>query len=63
MPFFSCNTAADYLEAAREMAVSGRTALARLLAEAAAELTPDPAEAARILNDFPSAHPRQEDCQ
>ncbi|MEV6739465.1 hypothetical protein AB0N14_22035 [Streptomyces sp. NPDC051104] len=61
MPFFSFNTAADYLDAAREMAASGRTALARLLAEAAAELTPDPAEAARILGDFPASTLRQED--
>jgi hypothetical protein len=61
VPLFSFNSSADYLEAAREMAVSGRTALARLLAEAAAELTPDPAEAARILNDFPASTQRQED--
>jgi hypothetical protein len=61
VPLFSFNTAADYLDAAREMAVSGRPALARLLAEAAAELTPDPAEAARILDDFPASTPRQED--
>jgi hypothetical protein len=61
VPLFSFNTAADYLNAAREMAVSGRTTLARLLAEAAAELTPDPAEAARILSDFPGPTLRQED--
>ncbi|MET8248243.1 hypothetical protein ABZV31_29880 [Streptomyces sp. NPDC005202] len=61
MPLFNFNTASDYLDAARQMAVSGRTALARLLAEAAAELTSDPAEAARILNDFPATNPRLED--
>ncbi|MFD1663117.1 hypothetical protein ACFSL4_34350 [Streptomyces caeni] len=61
MPLFTFNTAADYLEAAREMAASGRTTLARLLAEAAAELTPDPAEATRILSDFPGLSLRQED--
>ncbi|WP_371789464.1 hypothetical protein [Streptomyces albidoflavus] len=55
------NTAADYLEAAREMAVSGRSALARLLAEEAADRTSDPAEAARILREFPGPSKRQED--
>ncbi|MBL3667396.1 hypothetical protein JL475_15635 [Streptomyces sp. M2CJ-2] len=55
------NTAADYLEAAREMAVSGRSALARLLAEEAADRTSDPAEAARILREFPGPSERQED--
>lgn len=48
-----CNTAVDYLEAAREMAANGRSTLARLLAEEAADRTPDPGEAARILNEFP----------
>ena len=61
MPLFCFNTAADYLEAARQMAVSGRTALARLLAEEAADRTSDPAAAARILSDFPAPTPRQED--
>lgn len=61
MPLFAFNTAADYLRAAHEMAASGRTTLARLLAEAAAELTPDPTEAARILNGFPGPSLRQED--
>jgi hypothetical protein len=61
VPLFTFHTAADYLEAARETAASGRTALARLLAEAAAELTPDPTEAARILNAFPGPSLRQED--
>ncbi|MEU3930599.1 hypothetical protein AB0E85_00840 [Streptomyces sp. NPDC029044] len=61
MPLFCFNTAADYLEAAREMALSGRTALARLLAEEAADRTPDPEEAAWILRDFPRPSPRQED--
>ena len=61
MPLFCFNTAADYLSAAREMAVSGRSALARLLAEDATDRTPDPEEAARILRDFPRPSPRQED--
>ncbi|WP_327728987.1 hypothetical protein OG250_23155 [Streptomyces sp. NBC_00487] len=60
MPLFCFNTAADYLEAAREMALSGRTALARLLAEEAADRVTDPAEAARILRDFPGPSLRQE---
>ncbi|MEW2811580.1 hypothetical protein AB0929_31535 [Streptomyces massasporeus] len=60
MPLFCFNTAADYLSAARDMAISGRSALARLLAEEAADRTPDPEEAARILRDFPRPSPRQE---
>ncbi|MCX4620887.1 MULTISPECIES: hypothetical protein [Streptomyces] len=55
------NTAADYLSAARQMAVTGRTTLARLLAEEAADRTSDPAEAARILREFPGPGERQED--
>jgi hypothetical protein len=61
MPLFCFNTAADYLSAACDMAISGRSALARLLAEEAADRTPDPQEAARILRDFPRPSPRQED--
>ncbi|MFD9055253.1 MULTISPECIES: hypothetical protein [Streptomyces] len=60
MPLYF-NTAADYLEAARQMAVSGRSALARLLAEEAADRTSDPEEAARILREFPGPSLRQED--
>ncbi|MDT0436913.1 MULTISPECIES: hypothetical protein [Streptomyces] len=45
-------TPSDYLDAAREMADTGRPALARLLAEEAADRTPDPKEAARILAGF-----------
>ncbi|MFI9341280.1 hypothetical protein ACIG0D_08440 [Streptomyces sp. NPDC052773] len=55
------NTAADYLEAAREISVSGRPALARLLAEEAADRTSDPGEAARILREFSDPSERQED--
>ncbi|MGW7504298.1 hypothetical protein ACWGIR_22590 [Streptomyces albidoflavus] len=55
------NTAADYLSAARQMAVTGRATLARLLAEEAADRTSDPAEAARILREFPGPDERQED--
>jgi len=60
MPLFCFNTAADYLDAARQMADTGRPTLARLLAEEAAERTPDPAEAARILHEFPAPSLRQE---
>ncbi|MFF3819322.1 hypothetical protein ACFYYD_22415 [Streptomyces bluensis] len=61
MPLFCFNTAADYLEAARQMAITGRTALARLLAEEAADRTSDPSEAARILSEFPGPSLRGED--
>ncbi|MFF4491271.1 hypothetical protein ACFY0F_33230 [Streptomyces sp. NPDC001544] len=54
------NRAADYLAAAREMADSGRPALARMLAEEAADRTPDPNEAARILDEFPGHSLRRE---
>jgi hypothetical protein len=55
------NTAADYLDAAREMARSNRWALARLLGEEAADRTSDPAQAARILAEFPAPNRREED--
>jgi hypothetical protein len=55
------NTAADYVEAARQMATAGRPALARLLAEEAADRISDPAEAARILREFPGPSLREED--
>ncbi|MFK0288214.1 hypothetical protein ACIQVL_48255 [Streptomyces sp. NPDC090499] len=55
------NTAADYLEAARQMADTGRPTLARLLAEEAADRMSDAAETARILNEFPGSRLRQED--
>ena len=61
MPLFCFNTAADYLEAARQMAATGRPTLARLLAEEAADQTSDPAEAARILREFIGPSLRQED--
>ncbi|EGG49608.1 hypothetical protein SGM_0683 [Streptomyces griseoaurantiacus M045] len=54
------NRAADYADAAREMADAGRPTLARLLAEEAADRTPDPNEAARILAEFPGHSLRQE---
>ncbi|WP_432139406.1 MULTISPECIES: hypothetical protein [unclassified Streptomyces] len=54
------NTAADYLEAAREMAATGRTTLARLLAEEAADRTSDAEETARILREFPGPSLQQE---
>jgi hypothetical protein len=55
------NTAADYVEAARQMATEGRPALARLLAEEAADRISDPNEAARILREFPGPSLREED--
>ncbi|MFD7705359.1 hypothetical protein [Streptomyces caelestis] len=55
---FDC--AADFIDAAREMAVTGRPALARLLAEEAADRTPDADAAARILAQFPGPSLRQE---
>lgn len=54
------NTAADYLSAARQMASTGRTALARLLAEEAADRVSDPDEATRILREFPGPGLRKE---
>ncbi|MGI5349912.1 hypothetical protein ACQEU8_17260 [Streptomyces sp. CA-250714] len=55
-------TRAEFLEAAHEMAHTGRPFLARLLAEEAASLTSDPDEAARILRHFPNpARLRSED--
>ncbi|MFF4752520.1 hypothetical protein ACWD5R_36495 [Streptomyces sp. NPDC002514] len=60
MPHFNFDTAADYLDAARQMAATGRPALARLLAEEAADRASDLAEAARILHDFPGSSLRQE---
>ncbi|MFQ3559502.1 hypothetical protein QZN11_22240 [Streptomyces gramineus] len=50
----------DYLDAAREMADSGRPALARMLAEEAADRTPDAQEAASILAQFPGRTLRRE---
>ncbi|WP_330282942.1 hypothetical protein [Streptomyces sp. NBC_00588] len=50
----------DYLDAAREMADSGRSTLARMLAEEAADRTPDPTEAARIRAEFPGRSLRSE---
>ncbi|MEU5390627.1 hypothetical protein ACFYQT_11335 [Streptomyces tibetensis] len=46
-------TAADHLDAAREMAAANRPLLAHLLAEEAARRTPDPATAASIRVAFP----------
>ncbi|WP_165956241.1 hypothetical protein [Streptomyces hainanensis] len=46
-------TPCEFLDAAREMATTGRPVLARLLAEDAADRTPDPREAARIRRLFP----------
>ncbi|MEU3196168.1 hypothetical protein [Streptomyces sp. NPDC006996] len=46
-------TAADHLDAAREMAAANRPFLAHLLAEEAARITADPATAAGIRAAFP----------
>lgn len=46
-------TAADHLEAAREMTAANRPYLVHLLAEEAARLTPDPATAAGIRAAYP----------
>jgi hypothetical protein len=51
----------DYMDAAREMAAAGRPALARLLAEEAADRTSNPQDKARILAEFPGHSLRQED--
>ena len=61
MGLFNFNRAADYLDAAREMADSGRPTLARLLAEEAADRTTDPADADHIRAEFPGNSLRQED--
>ncbi|WP_112491627.1 hypothetical protein [Streptomyces bacillaris] len=61
MGLFNFNRPADYLDAAREMANSGRPTLARLLAEEAADRTTDPADAALIRAEFPGNSLRQED--
>ncbi|RKN10180.1 hypothetical protein [Streptomyces radicis] len=45
-------TTAEHLEAAHEMATTGRPTLARLLAEEAADRTDSEEEATRILRDF-----------
>ncbi|MGW0602611.1 hypothetical protein [Streptomyces sp. NPDC002640] len=50
-------TAADHLDAAREMTAANRPFLAHLLAEEAARLTPDPATAAGIRAAFPAPDP------
>ncbi|MFH9552281.1 hypothetical protein [Streptomyces sp. NPDC017435] len=46
-------TAADHLDAAREMTAANRPYLAHLLAEEAAQRTTDPATAAGIRASFP----------
>ncbi|HET6357608.1 hypothetical protein [Streptomyces sp.] len=51
---------ADLLDAAREMADTGRPTLARLLAEEAADRTDDPTEAAHILCEFTGRSLRQQ---
>ncbi|GGU06493.1 hypothetical protein [Streptomyces coeruleorubidus] len=54
-------TAADHLDAAREMAATNRPLLAHLLAEEAARRTTDPATAARIRAAFPHPAPTREE--
>ncbi|MEU6990579.1 hypothetical protein ABZ953_07990 [Streptomyces sp. NPDC046465] len=60
MPHYAYDTAADYLDAAREMDDTGRPTLARLLAEEAADRIADPERAARILRDYSGPSLRQE---
>ncbi|WP_329616676.1 hypothetical protein OG244_29655 [Streptomyces brevispora] len=60
MALSNFNRPADYVAAAREMADAGRPTLARLLAEEAADRTDNPADAARILNEFPGNSLHQE---
>ncbi|MFD6423108.1 hypothetical protein [Streptomyces sp. NPDC060198] len=60
MALLNFSRPADYLDAAREMADSGRPTLARLLAEEAADRTTDPTEAARIRTEFTGNSLRQE---
>ncbi|MEU5520222.1 hypothetical protein ABZ759_05840 [Streptomyces sp. NPDC047860] len=54
-------TAADHLDAAREMTAANRPFLAHLLAEEAARLTPDPATAAGIRAAFPDPSTTREE--
>ncbi|MGA5442718.1 hypothetical protein ACPCKW_24810 [Streptomyces griseoincarnatus] len=54
-------TAADHLDAAREMAAAGRSFLAYLLAEEAARRTADPATAAGIRAVFPDPNLTREE--
>ncbi|GAA2603817.1 hypothetical protein GCM10010304_61480 [Streptomyces roseoviolaceus] len=54
-------TAADHLDAAREMAAANRPFLAHLLAEEAARRTADPATAAGIRAAFPDSALTQEE--
>ncbi|MFD9430775.1 hypothetical protein [Streptomyces sp. NPDC060002] len=61
MALHSFTRPSDFLDAAREMAGTGRPTLARLLAEEAADRTPDPDTAARILAEFPGRTLKQED--
>ncbi|WP_406414996.1 hypothetical protein [Streptomyces sp. NBC_01614] len=55
------NHPSDFLDAAREMADTGHLTLARLLAEEAADRTPDPEAKAAILSEFPGQSLTQED--
>ncbi|MEC4015636.1 hypothetical protein [Streptomyces sp. H27-D2] len=54
-------TAAEYLDSARQMAISGRDFLAHLLAEEAASRTPDPVVATAIRARFPDPNATRED--
>ncbi|MCX5532212.1 hypothetical protein OG785_16740 [Streptomyces sp. NBC_00006] len=53
-------TAADYLDAAREMAATGRPYLAHLLADTAAEQTADLAVAQTIRAQYPKPSHRED---
>ncbi|MGW3633937.1 hypothetical protein ACWD7F_27960 [Streptomyces sp. NPDC005122] len=53
-------TAADYLDAAREMAAAGRSFLAHLLAEEAARRVDDPVTARKIRTRYPDPTTRRD---
>ncbi|MET8407375.1 hypothetical protein ABZV34_04575 [Streptomyces sp. NPDC005195] len=53
-------TAADYLDAARDMAAAGRSLLAHLLAEEAARRVDDPVIARNIRTRYPDPTSRRD---
>jgi hypothetical protein len=54
-------TRSELLDYADQMAATGRPNLARLCAEEAAQQTPDPNEAARILADYPDPNANRQE--
>jgi hypothetical protein len=53
-------TREDYVDAAAEEAAAGHPGLASLLAEEAEDLPNDPADNARVAQDFPGGLPRED---